>query len=79
MSNAYEECLAETFVKLEAARQLLNAEIGAYPTPIAGCDLQFNRLLSDRARIANAIRALQEQPFVPTPQSLEPSVNVGIR
>ena len=72
MSLKYERKLEESVARLEEARHLLSSEIQSYPTPISGCDAQFNHLLSDRARISRAIRALQESPFVATPRKLEP-------
>ena len=45
---------------LEAEKRRLYEEIRNYPTPIAGCDQQFNYLLEQQARIAaelNRIRA----------------------
>ena len=60
MSDTYEDFLAIALSDLQAARHLLNAEIAAYPTPISGSDPQFNRLLDDRTRIANAIKALYD-------------------
>lgn len=37
---------------LEKERHRINKEIRNYPTPIAGCDAQFNYLLEERVRIA---------------------------
>jgi len=68
----YEAELHHALAALKTAQHLLSAEIAAYPTPISGCDAQFNRLLSDRTRIANTLRALDSEPFVPTPRMLEP-------
>jgi hypothetical protein len=45
---------------LEAERQRLYEEIRNYPTPIAGCDEQFNYLLEQQARVTadlNRVRA----------------------
>lgn len=72
MQYPYETSLGTALAELRHARQLLGDDISAYPTPIAGCDTQFNRLLSDRTRIARAIRAIENEPFVPTPRLLEP-------
>ena len=72
MSTArYETAIKDAARQLETARRLLSQEIAKYPTPISGCDAQFNQLLSDRARIAGAISALDAMPFVPTPRVLE--------
>ncbi len=77
--GTYEDCLAVIAAELETARRLIAAEIAAYPTPISGCDVQFNRLLSDRARIAHAERALKRAPFVATPRLMEPGARVESR
>jgi hypothetical protein len=37
----------------------LDAEIAAYPRPIAGCDAQFNALLEERARLARELEEAQ--------------------
>lgn len=57
---------------LESAQRLLGTEIASYPTPISGCDAQFNYLLSQRAMISNALHALASPPFIPTSRQLEP-------
>ncbi len=41
--------LADLIAHLEQARRAVCAEIRAYPTPIAGCDQQFNYLLERQA------------------------------
>jgi hypothetical protein len=51
---------------LEAEKRRLYEEIRNYPTPIAGCDQQFNHLLEQQARVTaelNRIRATN--PNVP--------------
>jgi len=73
MGYSYEPALNIALTELQNARKFLIDEIAGYPTPIAGCDTQFNQLLSDRTRIANAIQALENRPFIPTPRMLEPS------
>ena len=55
---------------LEAARRVLNEEINAYPTPIAGCDEQFNYLLQQKRRVLGALHALDADIHIPTPRSL---------
>lgn len=76
---SYESYLTGALEALMQARSLLGVEIASYPTPISGCDAQFNRLLSDRARIANAIRAIENQPFIATPRQLAPSASLESR
>jgi len=72
MIQSYETALEDALSTLRASRELLLKEISAYPGPISGCDVQFNHLLSDRKRISDAIRALQNRPFVATPRVMEP-------
>lgn len=43
---------------LEEVRRSVLAEIRSYPSPIAGCDQQFNHLLEQRARIARGLSRL---------------------
>jgi chorismate mutase len=44
----------------------LNAEISAYPGPIARCDAQLAGLLDERSRLTRLAEALQE--FQATPE-----------
>ncbi|MEM8788450.1 MAG: hypothetical protein AAGE76_09325 [Pseudomonadota bacterium] len=78
-STAYEDPLQTAISALRDARQLLSAEISAYPTPISGCDAQFNRMLGDRTRISSALAALEATPFVPTPRALVPGASLESR
>jgi hypothetical protein len=52
----------------EAAAEL-DAEIHGYPTPVAGCDAQYNHLLAERCRIRAALRALEAHVHIPTPRA----------
>ena len=53
---------AEITSYLEAKKRALYAEIRSYPTPIAGCDQQFNYLLEQLARVSEELaRALGYQ------------------
>lgn len=69
---SYENCIEKAVEALRSAQAQLAQDIGDYPTPISACDAQFNGLLSDRARVANALSALGDRPFVPTPRIVEP-------
>jgi hypothetical protein len=51
---------AAEIARLEAERQLLYEEIKSYPTPIAGCDQQFNYLLERQARVIAELRSLHD-------------------
>ena len=44
---------------LREQKAKIEAEIAAYPRPIAGCDAQFNALLEERARLASELERLQ--------------------
>jgi hypothetical protein len=45
---------------LHHAKERVFEEIRSYPTPIAGCDLQFNHLLEKQAGIARELEYLDE-------------------
>jgi hypothetical protein len=53
---------------LNRAGQELDAEIRAYPRPIAGCDAQYNHLLAERRRVRFALGALNAHVHIPTPR-----------
>lgn len=54
---------------LMLAREALDAEIRSYPTPISGCDAQYNHLLAERRRADAALRALDAEIHIPTPRA----------
>lgn len=54
---------------LLAARDALTAEIRAYPTPVSGCDAQYNHLLAERQRLHRALDALGAEIHIPTPRA----------
>ncbi|WP_421980580.1 hypothetical protein [Roseibium sp.] len=66
----FEDSLDEARAALECARQSIADEIRDYPTPVSGCDAQYNHLLSKRAQITRALTALHMDVFVPTPRTL---------
>ena len=45
--------------QLENEKRRINDEITNYPTPIAGCDAQFNFLLEEQARIDRELTRLK--------------------
>lgn len=47
----------------------LDAEIHAYPTPVSGCDAQYNHLLAERRRVRRALDALDAPVHIPTPRA----------
>jgi len=68
MGTTVEECITLARVELQVARTKLTREIASYPTPIAGCDCQFNYLLAARSKIAVALSALEQETQVPSPK-----------
>ena len=54
---------------LATARDALDAEIRDYPTPISGCDAQYNHLLAERRRAHEALRVLESEIHIPTPRA----------
>ena len=54
---------------LAEAAAALDAEIRAYPAPVAGCDAQYNHLLAERHRVRRALGALNEPVHIPTPRA----------
>lgn len=79
MADEYQTHIYAAHAELGAARKLLSDEISGYPTPIAGCDAQFNHLLAERQRVLAAIRSLEDAVFVPTPRSPTPTAGVESR
>jgi hypothetical protein len=51
---------------LTDAQREIASSISSYPTPISGCDAQFNHLLDCRRRLERARRELAQPEFVPT-------------
>ena len=76
MSDNFKDCVLVARSELVAARRMLNEEISRYPSPISGCDAQFNHLLAEREKVGAALQALDQEVFVPTPRS--PSRSVGV-
>jgi hypothetical protein len=54
---------------LKVARNALDDEIREYPTPISGCDAQYNHLLAERRRAHEALRVLESEIHIPTPRA----------
>lgn len=75
----YQDRLAFAARELAAARHQIQDEIRDYPTPIAGCDAQFNHLIGLRGAISEALRALETPRFVATPRTPEPMAGVESR
>jgi hypothetical protein len=54
---------------LAAAAAEIDAEMHAYPTPISGCDAQYNHLIAERRRVRRALEALDAPVHIPTPRA----------
>ena len=46
---------------LEEALRKVHQDIGEYPTPIPGCDVQFNHLLEKRTELERKLKAFQNK------------------
>ncbi len=64
---------------LLAAREAIRLELRHYPTPVSGCDAQYNHLLGLRGSISAALASLDAPGFVATPRTLEPTAGVESR
>jgi hypothetical protein len=79
MSVRFEDALNGAVLSLETAKRLITTEIREYPTPVSGCDMQYNHLLSKRSQVSNALEALRRDVFVPTPRTLSEGSGVESR
>jgi hypothetical protein len=79
MSDDYQTLRNRAEAALTSALAHVSREIASYPGPIAGCDAQFNHLLAERRRLTNALNALGEEVFIPTPRSPSPHAGVESR
>ncbi|WP_299294441.1 hypothetical protein [uncultured Tateyamaria sp.] len=68
IEDSYAACMIAARAELMSARRLLGQEIRSYPTPISGCDAQFNHLLAERTRVTEALEQLNASVFIPTPR-----------
>lgn len=75
----YDDCLTVAAAELKMARNLIQSEIRDYPTPISGCDAQYNHLLGLRGSINAALRELDAPRFVATPRTPYPTSGVESR
>ncbi len=79
MKDDVEDYLTVAVAELGAAKRVLAEAIRAYPTPISGCDAQFNHLLSQRKAVDRALGALRSEPFIPTPRLPDAGARVESR
>ena len=74
-----EDCLIVAKAELRMAQQMIRDEIRDYPTPVSGCDAQFNHLIGLHAALSDALSALEEPRFVATPRTPSPLAGVESR
>jgi hypothetical protein len=79
MPATYKTHIATAQAALKAAKNTLHSEISAYPSPIFGCDTQFNQLLDERQKVIEALRSLDMTVFVQTPGTLTEHAGVESR
>lgn len=77
--TSYDALVDAAKTSLLAARQDISAEIRDYPTPISGCDAQFNHLIGQQQKICEALAALDAHVFVPTPRTPSPDAGIESR
>jgi len=76
---SYDTHLNAATAELTRARNLIQDELRAYPTPISGCDAQYNHLIGLRGSISEALAALKAPRFVATPRTPDPQAGVESR
>ncbi|WP_298839482.1 hypothetical protein [uncultured Roseobacter sp.] len=64
---------------LIGARAAIAEELRDYPTPVSGCDAQYNYLIGQRGSVNEALRVLEAPRFVATPRSPEPGAGIESR
>jgi len=79
MTKDYKTLMLEATESLLSSRRALADEISSYPTPISGCDAQFNHLLAERRRINAALRSISSDVFIATPRTPMPLSGVESR
>lgn len=75
----YDDHITGARSALALAKELIQDEMRAYPTPISGCDAQYNHMIGLRGSITEAMRALEGPRFVATPRTPTPQDGVESR
>ncbi len=75
----YEDNLLQAETALDKAYKLIQDEIRNYPTPISGCDAQYNHLIGMRGSIREARTVIKSPRFVATPRAPQPFAGVESR
>lgn len=76
---SYETHIARAALDLQAARNLIMDEMRDYPTPVSGCDAQYNHLVGMRNALSAALDALSAPQFVATPRTPEQGAGIESR
>lgn len=73
---SYEDHLNRARAELLNAQASIRYEMRNYPTPISGCDAQYNYLVGMQGSVADALTQLSGPRFVATPRT--PDVAAGV-
>ena len=76
---SYETALSRAAGELRKAQAMIQQELRDYPTPVSGCDAQYNHLIGQRSAVSQALRALEATRFVATPRTPEEGAGVESR
>ena len=76
---SYSQSLDSARAALKQARDEIQQELRDYPTPVSGCDAQYNHLIGMRGAITDALSTLATPRFVATPRTPEPMAGVESR
>ncbi|MEO1563029.1 MAG: hypothetical protein AAFR98_06285 [Pseudomonadota bacterium] len=76
---SYQDCLTVAQAELQTAKRLIQREINDYPTPVSGCDAQYNYLIGLRSSISDALEAIEGPRFVATPRTPFPKAGIESR
>lgn len=75
----YDAHISKAAAELRAAKNAIQDELRDYPTPVSGCDAQYNHMIGLRNAVTIALDALDEPPFVATPRTLTRGAGVESR
>ena len=76
---SYETHLKRALCELLQAHADISDELRAYPTPVSGCDAQYNHMIGVRNAVSSALQSLRTPPFVATPRSPVPQAGIESR
>ena len=76
---SYTEHVVAAEKQLRLAIKSISQELADYPTPISGCDVQYNHLLAQRAKLELVLHAFDKEIFVATPRQLNQGDEIETR